>query len=167
MKMSRKIVQSNDTPHGEAATWDELAHAVVLVVEGFVTEAQFSALTGQTLEEINGLLADPKTLARVQRLSLQLRNSGALARLEAAKHARPAVQIAAAILQNEDIHPGQRLAAAEQIHRIAGTSRPSAEKDQAERIRINIFLGEDGDKERSKVVIEGEATDTLMEQIHG
>lgn len=156
MPMSRELAQLNG-PSEEAATPDELAHAIVLVVEGIATEAQFSALTGRAVGDIHALLADSQMLARVQRLSLQLKNTGALARLEAAKHVRPAVQIAAAILHNEDVHAGQRLAAAEQIHRIAGTARPPAARENSERVRINIYLGEHGDKEHGTVVIDGES----------
>ena len=119
---------------------DAAAHAVVLAIEGLITDAQFMALTGQSASEITALLANPEMLLRVQELSLELQNKGTLARLEALRHVRAAVQVTASILHNEEFHPGQRLAAAAELHRVAGTSKPPAE-EAAERHTIVINLG--------------------------
>jgi hypothetical protein len=126
------------TPNGDAPSADAIAHAVVLVVEGLVSDAQFTALTGRPVDDINSLLADPEMLSRVQKLSLELQNKGALARLEALKHARSAVQVTASILHNEEIHPGQRLAAAAELHKVAGTAKPPADRGTTEKVRITI-----------------------------
>jgi hypothetical protein len=145
------------TANGEAATDDELAHAVVLVIEGIASDSQFAALTGRPVSDITGLLADATMLARIQRRSLELQNSGALARLEALRHTRSAVQVAASILDDADIYPGQRLAAAEQIHRVAGTSKLAAGRDSPQET-VKIVINVPG--ESAPLVIEALARET-------
>jgi hypothetical protein len=124
------------------STSETVAHAVVLAIEGLISDAQFLALTGQPVSQIAALLTNSEMLYRVQELSLELQNRGTLARLEALRHVRAAVQITASILHNEDLHPGQRLAAAAELHRVAGTARPSVEGSE-ERHTIIINLGND------------------------
>jgi hypothetical protein len=98
-------------------------------------------------------LTEALTLVAVQRASLQLRNSGALARLEAARHARDAVSIAAGIMRDADLHPSTRLNAATFVAKASGTERPPAEAGQAaERHTVIINVGGD----RPPVVVSSE-----------
>jgi hypothetical protein len=152
------LIPTSSLPAAPAAapTPDAIAHAVVLAIEGLVTDAQFVALTGQPVSEITALLADPEMLSRVQKLSLELQNKGALARLEAVRAAREAVQVATQIMRNDELHPSPRLNAAEYVAKVAGTMRPAADQGaQTDRVRITINIPPaNGVGEPERVVIE-------------
>lgn len=122
----------------------DFARAVALLSEGLLSDVEFRAVTGVEVRDVPPRLADMATLAAVQRSSLQLRNSGALARLEAARYAREAVSIAAGIMRDSDMHPSTRLNAATFVAKASGTERPPAESGQAaERHTVIINIGGD------------------------
>jgi hypothetical protein len=73
---------------------------------------------------------------------MQMRNAGALARLEAARHAREAVQIAAQIMHDSDAHVSNRLNAATFIAKVSGTERAAPADEPSERFTITIHLGD-------------------------
>jgi hypothetical protein len=140
-----------------APTPDAVAHAVVLAIEGLVTDAQFMALTGQHVSEIEALLAEPEMLSRVQKLSLELQNKGALARLEALKHSRDAVLVAAKIMNDDELHPSPRLAAADYVAKVAGTMKaPALDGASRERVKITINIPSADGSEPQRVVIDAE-----------
>jgi hypothetical protein len=151
------------TPSGDAPTPDAIAHAIVLAVEGLVTDAQFAALTRRAVADIGTLLAEPEMLTRVQRLKLELQNKGVLARLEALKYSRDAVNVAAEIMNNDELHPSPRLAAADYVAKVAGTMKPPpSDGASRERVRITINIPPaDGVGEPERVVVEADpVTDT-------
>jgi hypothetical protein len=114
------------------------AQWLALFSEELIDEREFQAHVGQTVAEATEGLTE-ESAAEVQREIVRLRASGGLARLEAARVAREAVQIAAQIMRDPELHPTPRLAAMDQIHRVAGTSKPQPEKEgSADRIRITI-----------------------------
>lgn len=105
------------------------------------------------MQDVPQRLTDAATLVGVQKAALQLRNSGALARLEAARHAREAVNIAAGIMRDADMHPATRLNAATFIAKASGTERPPQDANQGgERHTVVINIGAD----RAPVVISSE-----------
>lgn len=146
------VIQSENAPEIESAAAD-FARAVALLSEGLLNEAEFRAVTRVEVQDVPQRLTDAATLVAVQKASLRLRNSGALARLEAARHARDAVSIAAGIMRDTDLHPSTRLNAATFVAKASGTERPPAEAGQAtERHTVVINIGGD----RPPVVISGE-----------
>jgi hypothetical protein len=137
----------------KSASDEDIARAIALLSEGLLTRAEFHALTGIDPERVPQYLADSRKLAAVQRTSMQLRNSGAVARLEALRHSREAVQIAAQIMRDSEMHAPSRLSAATFIAKVAGTERPAIDQQQpAERRSITINFG----GRTSPVVIEGD-----------
>ena len=110
-----------------------LAQAVALMSEGLLTSTEFLATSGTHATAVPGLLQDPEFLNAVRVATVQLRVTGALARLEAARHAREAVQVAAAIMNDAEMHASQRLSAAGFIAKAAGTDTPpeGATRDRA------------------------------------
>lgn len=132
----------------------DFARAVALLSEGLLSDAEFKAVSGVEVRDVPQRLTDVATLVAVQRASLQLRNSGALARLEAARCAREAVSIAAGIMRDTDMHPSTRLNAATFVAKASGTERPPSESNQAgERHTVVINIG----GERAPIVINGNA----------
>ena len=128
----------------EPTSDSDIAHAIGLLAENLLTPAEFKALTGIDAQSIQQRLADPAMLAAVQRAAIHMRNSGALARFEAARHARAAVEVAASIMSDNDMHPTHRISAATLIARTAGTDKPSSEEGRpSERFRVVIHLGDD------------------------
>lgn len=125
----------------KSASDEDIARAVALLSEELLTGDEFHAMTGIDPERLTDYLADSARLAAVQRTSLQLRNSGAVARLEALRHSREAVQVAAQIMRDSEMHAPSRLGAATFIAKVAGTERPAMEQQQAERCSITINIG--------------------------
>jgi transcription initiation factor TFIID subunit TAF12 len=122
---------------------NDLARAIALVTAGLITDVQFLAVTGRTIDHIDSILSTQGMLIRVQRSMLTLQNSGALARLEAARHAREAVEIAASIMRDSDNHPSTRLNAATFVAKASGTQRPPTDAiDSRERHTITINVGD-------------------------
>jgi hypothetical protein len=137
----------------KTASDEDIARAIALLSEGLLTQAEFHAMTGINPERMPDYLTDSARLSAVQRASLQLRNSGAVARLEALRHSREAVQVAAQIMRDSEMHAPSRLSAATFIAKVAGTERPAIELQQpAERRSITINFG----GRTSPVVIEGD-----------
>ena len=137
----------------KTASDEDIARAIALLSEGLLTQAEFHAMTGIDPERMPDYLTDSARLSAVQRASLQLRNSGAVARLEALRHSREAVQVAAQIMRDSEMHAPSRLSAATFIAKVAGTERPNIEQQQpAERRSITINFG----GRTSPVVIEGD-----------
>jgi hypothetical protein len=121
----------------------DITRAIALLLEGLLTESEFTALTGIDAQTVWQRLANTAALDQVQRTAMQMRNSGALARLEAARHARAAVEVAAEIMADTDMHPGHRISAATFIARAAGTERPEVdERKSAESFTVTIHLGD-------------------------
>ncbi len=151
----------------EKVTDDEIVRAIALFSEGLLSRIEFHALTGFDSRLASQYLADEAKLAAVQRASLRLRNSGATARLEALRHARAAVEIAADIMQDHELHPATRLNAATFITKVSGTERPTSEStDSRERHTIVINIAGN----RPPLVISSAATRpqlTLEEQKDG
>jgi hypothetical protein len=134
----------SNSVQGPATDENDVARAIALLSEGFLTRAEFQALTGIDAQQLPQYLTDAVRLAGVQRAALQLRNSGALARLEALRHARDAVEVAAQIMRDSDAHASNRLTAAAFIAKISGTQRPVDDPtDPAERVSIKINIGGD------------------------
>jgi hypothetical protein len=121
----------------------EIAHAIALLSEGLLSNDEFHALTGMDSQRLAQHLADPLMPAAVQRATLKLRNSGGAARLEALRHARDAVTVAAGIMHDDDMHPSTRLNAAGFIARVSGTERPGPELSRpGEHHTIIIHIGD-------------------------
>lgn len=146
------VTLSGNASEIESVTAD-FARAVALLSEGLLNEAEFRAVTNVEIQDVPQRLTDAATLVAVQKASLRLRNSGALARLEAARHARDAVSIAAGIMRDTELHPSTRLNAATFVAKASGTERPPAEAGQAaERHTVVINIGGD----RPPVIISSE-----------
>jgi hypothetical protein len=121
----------------------DFTRAIALMLEGLLTASEFTALTGFDAQTVALRLANTAALAEVQRAVMQMRNSGALARLEAARHARAAVEVAAQIMADTDMHPGHRISAATFIARAAGTERPEVDEGKsAGSFKVIIHLGD-------------------------
>lgn len=132
----------------------DVARFVVLLKEGLLSENEFGSLTGIAPQDLPSLLADPTALAEIHRASTELRNTGALARLEALSHARGAVKIAADMMNDPEMGAGVRLGAATYIAKIAGTERAAAETSgKPQQVRININFG--SKEQPQSVVVEG------------
>jgi hypothetical protein len=111
--------------------------------EGLLSNDEFHAVTGLDSQRLAQHMADPLMPAAVQRAMLKLRNSGGAARLEALRHARDAVTVAAGIMHDDDMHPSTRLGAAGFISKVAGTERPAPELSQpGEHHTIIIRIGD-------------------------
>jgi hypothetical protein len=133
------IARSADSNDAETA---DVVRAIALLSEGLLSEAEFKAITGLEVQDVLRRLANAATLVHVQTATLQLRNSGALARLEAMRHAREAVNVAAGIMRDTDMHPSTRLNAATFIAKASGTERSATESEGArEPTRIIINFG--------------------------
>lgn len=138
------VILSENAPETESVAAD-FARAVALLSEGLLNEAEFRAVTSVEVHEVPQRLTDTATLVAVQKASLRLRNSGALARLEAARHARDAVSIAAGIMRDTELHPSTRLNAATFVARASGTERAPAEPSQSGE-RHTVVINIDGDR---------------------
>jgi hypothetical protein len=142
------VVGTHERPRDQAV----VMRAIALLSEGLLSEAEFTALTGIQVPDLMIQLADPLVLAGVQRAAIELRESGVIARLEAARHAREAVRIAADIMRDPDVHPTARLNAATFVAKVSGTERPASDsRDAQERHSIVINIGEG----RPAIVISG------------
>jgi hypothetical protein len=136
---------------------NDIARAVALLSEDLVTPTEFKALTGIDAHDVPQWLLDAKALTGVQKVTMRLRNSGALARFEAARHARDAVLVAANIMRDGEIHASNRLNAATFIAKVSGIERPPAEPlETQQRVVITINIGRD----RPPVVIDAIARPT-------
>jgi hypothetical protein len=120
----------------------DVCRAIALLSENLLTPAEFSAVTGIDVDRVPDYLASSSNLREVQRSAMQMRNAGALARLEAARHAREAVQIAAQIMHDSDAHVSNRLNAATFIAKVSGTERAAPADEPSERFTITIHLGD-------------------------
>jgi hypothetical protein len=129
-----------------------VARGIALYSEGLMEPHELLALVDVDVNDIPALLRSDKLLAAVRRATVQLKVSGDGARLEAARHAREAVTIAADLMRNPELHASTRLAAAESIHKVAGTHKAKADQTPQEGFRVIIHLGEG----RPPVVISGE-----------
>jgi hypothetical protein len=129
-------------PAPPAMSERDFTRAIALMLEGLVTESEFTALTGFDAQTVAQRLANTAALAEVQRTAMQMRNSGALARLEAARHARDAVQVAAQIMQDPEAHVSNRLNAATFIAKVSGTERAAPVDEPHEKFTITINLGD-------------------------
>lgn len=132
------------------------ARAIALLMEGLLTEKEFGALTGIAPQDLPQLLADSARLAEVQRVAMELRDSGALARLEALRHSRDAVSIAAEIMRDSEMHASTRLNAAAYVAKVAGTERAPVNQAAPQRISIRINFQVPGDPSgKGRVVVDG------------
>jgi hypothetical protein len=153
------------TPARDGALDDSLqtvARGIALFSEGLIEPHELLALANIDSNDIPNLLTSAKLLAAVRRATLQLKVTGDGAHLEAARHAREAVQIAADLMRNADLHASTRLAAVESIHKAAGTHRPKTDSIAQEGFRVIINLG-DG---RPPVVIGGSSTNDTHGEEH-
>lgn len=131
------------TPPEAAPSEDDVLRAVALLSEELLTPVEFQALTRMDANGVPHYLADPGRLASVQRTCLQMRNSGAIARLEALRHAREAVTIAAEIMRDSDMHPSTRLNAATFVAKASGTEKPAEEAIEPRgRFTLTIVCGD-------------------------
>jgi hypothetical protein len=121
-----------------------VASAIALLSEGLIEPHELKALANIDSADIPTLLSSANMLAEVRRATLQLRISGDGARLDAARHARAAVQVAADLMLDAELHASVRLAAAESIHKTAGTHKPKTDSIPQERFRVIIHLGGGG-----------------------
>jgi hypothetical protein len=120
----------------------DLARAISLLSEGLLTPQEFAATSGVDVSDISLYLTNSIVLAEVQKCTIKLRTSGEAARLEAARHAREAVNVAADIMRDPDMHASSRLNAATFIAKVSGTERPRSDSNDAgERHTITINIG--------------------------
>lgn len=97
------------------------------------------------------LLQSEPMLDAVRRATTELRVSGESARLEAARHAREAVQVAASIMRDPEMLASNRLNAATFIAKVSGTERPPVDAGRAaEKHTITINIGGD----RPRIIVE-------------
>ena len=144
-----------------------LIRAIALLSEELIEPHEFTALTcGVNVASVPTVLRHPAMLAEVQKAALQLRTSGEVARLEAARHAREAVQIAASIMRDPDMLASNRLNAATFIAKASGTERPPTDAGRAnERHTITINIGGD----RPPIIVESgdsNSVPTMGENTH-
>ena len=137
-----------------------VARAIALLSEGLIEPHELKALANIDPADIPTLLSSENVLVEVRRATLQLRISGDGARLDAARHARAAVQVAADLMRDAELHASVRLAAAESIHKTAGTHKPKTDAMPQERFRVIIHLGEG----EPPIVIRSIASDTHGEE---
>lgn len=154
--------------------WDErnisrqkCARAIALLSEGLIEPYELAALTGLTEDTIPALLQSDAMLDEVRRATTDLRVSGESTRLEAARHAREAVQVAASIMRDPEMLASNRLNAATFIAKVSGTERPPADAGRAnEKHTITINIGGD----RPPIVVKSDghrATDSSqLESTH-
>lgn len=135
---------AGDLPAPTALSEHDAIRAVAMLIEDLISDDQFQAISGIDAIEVPELLADPVRTAQVERARLAMQNSGALARLEAARHAREAVAIAAQIMRDSEMHASTRLNAATFIAKVSGTERPAAEHSNSNSaFVVRILLGDD------------------------
>jgi len=140
----------------------EIARVIALYSEELLDERQVQMLSGLNPSEIPLWMADPGRVEAVHRATLEMQNSGALARLEACRHARDMVKIAAGIARNEDIHASTRLAGATFVAKAAGTEKPpEADQRAPASIKISINFGPQPENRR---VIEAKAESVHPDQ---
>ena len=132
-----------------------IARAVALLAEQLIEQHEFIALTGISVANVPTILQSASMLAEVQRATLKLRTSGESTRLEATRHAREAVQIAANIMRDPEMLASNRLNAATFIARVSGTERPPVDAGRAaEKHTITINIGGD----RAPIIVESNPT---------
>jgi hypothetical protein len=120
------------------------AHAIALLSEGLIEPYELMALCGIEENMIPTLLQSECMLAEVRRATTDLRVSGEAARLEAARCAREAVQVAASIMRDPEMLASNRLNAATFIAKVSGTERPPVDAGRAaEKHTITINIGGD------------------------
>jgi hypothetical protein len=127
------------------------ARAIALLSEGLIEPYELMALGGIEESMIAVLLQSEPMLDEVRRATTELRVSGESARLEAARLAREAVQVAASIMRDPEMLASNRLNAATFIAKVSGTERPPIDAGRAaEKHTITINIGED----RPPIVVE-------------
>jgi hypothetical protein len=137
-----------------APSEQEIAHAAALFLDDLLDADQLHAVTGLDAAALGAWMGIPGRTAEVRRARLTLQNGGKLARLEALRHAREAVSIAAGIMSDSDMAAGMRLNAATYIAKVAGTEKGPTESERApQQVRVVINLGPT--QEPREVVIEG------------
>ncbi len=137
----------------------EIARAVVLLSEGLLTDDQFGSLAGFAREGVSAWLTQPGRIHALHRVEVELRSSGALARIRGAHASDEAIQVALEIMRDENLSPTPKLDAVKTVLRAGGAERP-VEKDErpVQSVRININLALPGDAPGAGlVVIEGTA----------
>jgi hypothetical protein len=141
---SPTLVAEGATSAPLATSERDITRAIALLLEGLLTDSEFTALTGIDAHSVPQRFQNTTALAEVQRTAMQMRNSGALARLEAARHARAAVEVAAEIMADTDMHPSHRISAATFIARAAGTEKPAVDENKSpDGFRVIINMGPD------------------------
>jgi len=127
------------------------ARAIALLSEGLIEPYELTALGGIEENMIPALLRSALMLDEVRRATTELRVSGESARLEAARHAREAVQVAASIMRDPEMLASNRLNAATFIAKVSGTERPPVDAGRtSEKHTITINIGGD----RPPIVVE-------------
>lgn len=129
---------------------------------GVIDEREFQAYAGLSVAEATDALSE-EAAAEVQREIVRLRLSGELAQLRAALLTEKAVKVADDVMSDPEMHAGQRLSAAEQVHKVAGTLKgPVHREGSPERVFITINIPrEDGSLEQAVAI---EATRVVSTQ---
>jgi hypothetical protein len=136
------------------------AHAIALLSEGLIEPFELMALCGIEENMIPALLQSELMLDEVRRATTELRVSGESARLEAAHHAREAVQVAATIMRDPEMLASNRLNAATFIAKVSGTERPPVDAGRTtEKHTITINIGGD----RPPIVVESNSTQSHVQ----
>lgn len=153
------IERSPTSAPAEAAAPSEhdIIRVIALYSGALLDERQVEMLSGLDANDIPRWVAAPGRIEAVHRATLELQNSGALARLEASRHARDMVKIAAEIAKNEENHVSARLAGATFVARAAGTEKPAESEQRVPQhvvIRINLAGNHPAPRQ---IVIEGDA----------
>jgi len=157
----RELKRPVESEKRQQASPNGVGRAIVLLADGLLTPEEFEAETALPIDKVPGLLDEPAVLAEVRRQRQELRTSGSLVRLEAIQHAREAVKVAAQIMGNEDLHPSNRLNAANFIAKAAGTERPAHEWVDPQHGKVKITINIGGDKR--PLIIEADAVEPVVD----
>ena len=146
-------------PAAPAPSDADVARAVVLLSEGMLSDEQFQALAGFERQDISAWLTEPGRISALHRTELELRTSGALARMRAAHASDEAIQLAANIMRNPDLHPSPRLDAIKTVLKAGGAEQPrERDQRQAQNITIRVNFRSPSDPPGAgQVIITGKA----------
>lgn len=152
-------------PAAPAPTEADVARAVVLLSEGMLSDEQFQALAGFARPDISAWLTEPGRIGALHRTELELKTSGALARMRAAHASDEAIQLAADIMRNPDLHPSPRLDAIKTVLKAGGAEQPREHNQrQAASVTIRInFRSPNDPPGANQVSITGKAQPVPVE----
>ena len=116
----------------------DLRTALVLYGERLIDAAGFKAFCGRDIDALGEMLADPAESAAIEKLRLQMINSGRLYRIRTAREAYMSLDEIVEILRNPDTSATNKIEAHRLLARGGGVEKPPTANEPARQFVINI-----------------------------